>query len=389
MDKIKKSNMGLRLLIIGCVIGVGFFLFRGCFAKKPALQASPRPVEIGTAFQQDALVYLESFGNLYSLYNVDIKSQVTGQIKEINFKEGDEVRTGDLLFTIDPASYQAQLDKARAALNQDLADLKLKKVTYERNKVLFEKELISKQDFDKYSADLSSAEAQVSLDKAGVDLAKINLEYCYIRSPVDGLTGKHLVDIGNILTANDGPTLVNIKTIDELYIDFTVTEVDLGGVRKAMSEGKLKVEIAANDDPGKIYSGELSLLDNAVDNTTGTFLLRAIVSNKEKKLWAGQFVTVRLILSTEKNAIQVPYDAVQLGQNGSYVFVVTADNKADLRLVKTGNKQENNIVIYEGVKPGEKVVTSGQLGLSPGALVMDLAQMRAMEEQAVSKTKKK
>ena len=341
------------------------------------------------AFVKDAPVYLESFGNLYSLYDVDIKSQVTGQIKEINFTEGDEVKKGDLLFTIDPATFKAQLDKARASLNQALADLKLKKVTYERNKVLSDKQLISKQDFDTYSVDLSSSEAQVHLDNAEVELAKINLEYCYIRSPVDGRSGKHQVDLGNIVTANDGPTLVNIKAIDELYVDFTVTETDLFKVRQAMGEGKLKVEIVANDDPTKFFAGELTLLDNAVDNTTGTFLLRAIVSNKDRQLWAGQFVTVRLILSVEKNATQVPYDAVQLGQSGSYLFVVTADNKADLRLVKTGNRQEGNIVVYAGVKPGEKVVTAGQLGLSPGAWVIDTVQMKAMEEKAQMQNKKR
>ena len=392
MDKAKKSNNFIKLGVIGCVIVAGFFMFKGCFVKKPAAQAFPRPVDVGVAFTKDAPVYLESFGNLYSLNNVDIKAQVTGQIKEINFTEGSDVKTGDLLITIDPASYQAQLDKARAALNQALADLKLKKVTFERNKVLFEKQLISKQDNDSYSADFSGAEAQVRMDKAGVDIAQINLEYCFIRSPVNGLTGKRQVDIGNIIIANDGPTLVNIKTIDELYIDFMVTETDLAKVRQAMGEGKLKVEIASNDAPDKVYTGELSLLDNAVDNATGSFLLRAIVSNKNRELWAGQFVTVRLILSIDKDAVQVPYDALQLGQNGPYVFVVTVDSKADLRLVKSGSRQEGNIVIYQGVKPGEKVVTAGQLGLSPGALVIDTAQMKAMEaaqQAAAQKNKKK
>jgi multidrug efflux system membrane fusion protein len=388
--KTKKPDKRMQMAVIACVIFAGFFIFKGCFAKKPVAQMPPRPVEVGVAFQKDAPLYLESFGNLYSLNNVDIKSQVIGQLKEINFTEGADVKKGDLLFTIDPASFKANLDKAQAALNQDLADLKLKKVTFERNKTLFEKQLISKQDFDKYSADLAGSEAQVRLDTANVELAKINLDYCYIKSPVDGLSGKHMVDIGNILTANDGPTLVNIKTINELYIDFTVTEVDLGKVREAMSKGTLKVEISTNDAPDKFYSGELSLLDNAVDNTTGTFLLRAIVSNTNRELWAGQFVTVRLILGIDKNATQVPYEAVQLGQNGSYVFVVTADNKADLRLVKAGSRQEGNIVIYEGIKPGEKVVTAGQLGLSPGALVMDTAQMKAMEAaQAASKKNKR
>ncbi len=385
MDKIKSPNRRIQMVIIACVAVGGFFLLKGFFQKQPAREIPPRPVETAVAFTKDAPVYLDSFGSLYSLKDVDIKSQVAGQIKEINFTEGAEVKKGDLLFTIDPAPFQAELDKARAALNQGLADLKLKRVTFERNKVLLEKQLIAQQDFDKYSADLASAEAQVRLDAANVDLAKINLDYCYIRSPVDGLSGKHQVDAGNLIKANDGPTLVNIKTINELYIDFTITETDLDKVRQAMSEGKLIAEIYTDEAPEKTYSGVLSLLDNSVDNTTGTFLLRAIVSNKERQLWAGQFVKVRLILGIEKNAVQVPYDAVQLGLNGVYLFVVDQDNKAELRLVKTGNRQQANIIIEQGVKAGEKVVTSGQMGLSQGVSVIDIAQLKTLEKKQENK----
>jgi multidrug efflux system membrane fusion protein len=348
----------------------------------------PRPVETALSFKADAPVYLESFGNLYSLNDVNIISQVAGKIKEINFTEGQDVLAGDLLYTIDPAPFKAELDKARAQLNQDLADLKLKKLTYERNKVLIDKQLISKQEFDKYSADLSASQAQVSLDKANVELAKINLDYCYIRSPVDGRTGKQLVDVGNIVKANDGPTLLNVKTIDELYLDFSITETELDKVRQAMKTGILKVEIYNDQEPDKVYNGKLKVLDNSVDNTTGTFLLRAVVPNKERELWAGEFVRVRLILGIDKDAIQVPYDAVQLGQNGAYLFAVTPENKSDLRLVKIGSRQQDNIVIKEGVKLGERVVTSGQMGLSPGMTVIDVAQLKAMEEAAAQKKKK-
>jgi multidrug efflux system membrane fusion protein len=320
---------------------------------------------------------------------VDIKSQVTGAIKEINFTEGTELKKGDLLFTIDPSPYQASLDKAKATLMEDLADLKLKKNTFERNKKLFEKQLISQQDFDTYESDMAAAEAKVENDNAEIELAKINLDYCYIRSPVDGLAGKRQVDLGNIVTANSGPILVNIKTIDSLYVDFTIPEGQLFNVRKAMEEGKLKVEVLLEDQEEKPFSGELELLDNAVDNTTGTVLLRAVVTNKDRALWAGQFVTVRLILGIKKDAVLVPYEAVQLGQKGPYLFVVTSQNKADLRLVKTGTRQKDNIVIEEGVNVGEKVVTSGQLGLSPGVGVVDIAELKAQEEHAVSQKNKK
>ncbi len=391
MNKIEKTNEIIRMVkdkligiaVIVCIVVGGYFLFKGIFQKKPVKESPARPVEIAVAIEKDSPVYLETFGNLYSLYDVNVQSQVDGQIKEINFTEGTEVKKGDLLVTIDPAPFQAELDKARAALNRDLADLKLRKVTFERNEVLFEKKLISRQDYDKYSADLASSEAQVRLDAASVDIAKINLDYCYVRSAVDGLTGKHLVDAGNIVKANDGPTLVNIKAINELYVDFTVTESDLDKVREAMKQGKLQVEFFGDEPSAKVYSGELSLLDNSVDNTTGTFFLRAVVSNKERELWAGQFVKVRLILGIEKAAVQVPYEAVQLGQSGAYLFVVSDENKALLRQVKAGGRQDNNIVIEEGIKTGEKVVITGQLGLSPGAKVIDVTQLKAQEEKAL------
>ena len=341
MDKIKKQNKHAKLIIITCVIAGAFFFPKGLFHKKPLQAIPPRPVEIAVAIKKDAPDYLDSFGNLYSLYDVNVQSQIDGRVKEINFVEGADVKKGDLIVTIDPAQFQAALDKARAALNQGLADLKLKKVTLERNKVLFEKELISRQDFDKYSADLASSEAQVRLDAANVDIAKINMEYCFIRSPVDGLTGKLLVNVGNVVKAVSGPILVNIKAIDELYVDFTITETDLDKVRSAMKKGQLAVEVYNDDNPDKIYSGTLSLLDNSVDNNTGTLLLRAIVSNKARELWAGQFVRVRLILGISKDALQVPYEAIQLGQNGAYLFVVDPDNKAILRMIKTGSRQQN------------------------------------------------
>ncbi|MFA5096899.1 MAG: efflux RND transporter periplasmic adaptor subunit, partial [Candidatus Omnitrophota bacterium] len=309
-------------------------------------------------------------GSLAPTSDVDIKSQVTGQIKEVRFNEGQEVRKGDLLFIIDPSPFQAELDKAQAALAQDIADLNLKKDTLERNKSLFTAQLISQQDFDKYEADFLSAEQKIKLDQANIDLAKINLGYCNIISPVDGLTGKRQVDPGNIVTANTGPTLVNIKTLDPLYVDFTVPESELARVRASKEEGQLEVKVSLQEDPAVSYSGTLQLLSNTVDNTTGTIALRAFVDNKEKKLWPGQFVQVRLILGILRDAVIVPYEAVELGQNGYFLFVVTKENKADLRLVTIGPQIDDNVVILTGVSSGEKVVTSGQMGLSPGADVM-------------------
>jgi multidrug efflux system membrane fusion protein len=376
MTKNLSFNFVLYLIVIV------FLSIAGCSKKEVKHEIPPRPVETAVADQKDVPIYIDSFGSLTSINNVDIKSQVTGKILDAHFKEGDMVKKGDLLFSIDPSEFKANLDKAVAAVAQDTADLKMKRDTLERNRKLVEQNLVSKQDFEKYETDVTSAEAKLSLDQANVELEKINLEYCSIKSPIDGITGKRLVDPGNIVPANTGATLVNIKSIDPLYVDFTIIERDLERARSSMAESKLTVQIITDD--GNKYSGSLEFLDNAVDNTTGTISLRATIPNPDKKLWSGQFVRVRLILGIEKNAVIVPYSAVQIGQKGYYLFAVTSDNKADLRFVKVGSRQEDDIVIKDGVKSGEKIVTVGQMGLAPGVSVMDKLQMQAMMAQQQS-----
>jgi multidrug efflux system membrane fusion protein len=341
----------------------------GCSKKEVKHEIPPRPVQTAVSIQKDVPIYIDSFGNLSSPNNVDIKSQVTGKILEVHFNEGDLVKKGDLLFSIDTSEFKSNLDKATAAVAQDEADLKLKKDTLERNRKLVDQNLVSKQDFEKYETDVAAAVAKLNYDQASVELQKIELGYCSISSPIDGTTGKRQVDPGNIVSANTGPVLVNIKSIDPLYVDFTIVEKDLGRARSSMAEAKLTVKIITDDN--NEFSGELSFLDNAVDYTTGTVSLRAIIPNPDKKLWAGQFVKVRLILGTENGAILVPYQAVQLGQKGPYLFAVTSENKADLRLLTIGSRQGDDIVVKEGIKTGEKVVTVGQMGLAPGVPVME------------------
>ncbi|MEA3488834.1 MAG: efflux RND transporter periplasmic adaptor subunit [Candidatus Omnitrophota bacterium] len=362
----KKLRVGAGILVFFCVLP---FIIRGCSPKPQKEVVVSRLVQTASVIQKDVPIYVESFGTLKALNDVDIQSQVTGKIKEVNFTQGEEVKKGDLLFTIDPIEYKADLDKAEAALEEDLADLKLKRDTLERNRGLVKKELISRQDFEDFQTEVVAAEAQVQLDNANVDLARINLGYCYISSPVDGLTGKRRVDPGNLVTANSGPVLVNVKTVDPFYLDFTLPERDLSRVRDAMAKQRLKVEIHIPGDDKGTYTGELDFVDNSVDDLTGTVSLRATIPNKERRLWAGQFVKVRLILGTRKNAILAPYEAVRLGQKGAYLFIVTDDNEADLKQVLTGDREDDYIIIEKGVEPGERAVTVGQLGLAPGVPV--------------------
>ena len=369
-----KVNRILQLSVsLFIIIAVLVLVAKISASKKPQQKEIPaRPVKTALAVQKDVSIYLDSFGSLSPSNDVNIKSQVTGEIKECHFNEGQDVAKGDLLFTIDTASFQANLDKTVAALAADTADLNLKKDTLARNKTLVEQQLISQQEYDKIQADAASAEAKIKVDQSNIDLAQINLGYCSIGSPIDGVTGKRQVDSGNIVTANTGPTLVNIKTIDPLYVDFTLSEGNLTKVRSAMDNGQLKVAIIIDGDENNKFPGQLQFLSNTVDNTTGTIALRAVVPNKERKLWPGQFARVRLVLGISSNAVIVPYESVQLGQKGNYLFVVTPDNKADLRLVSTGAQVDDDIVIGKGVEAGEKVVISGQMGLAPGVAVQEV-----------------
>ena len=376
------------LKLVATILAVMFLTahIKGCIAEMEKNKVYPRLVQTGKAFTQTVPIYLDSFGTLSSPEDVDIRSQVTGKILEANFVQGQEVKAGDMLFTIDPSEYKADLDKAQAQLEENLADLKLKKDKLERNRPLVEKNLISKQDFEDLQTEVAAAEAQVQLATAQVELAKINLGYCYIKSPVDGLTGKRLVDIGNIVSANTGPVLVNVKTISELYLDFTLPERDLEKVRKAMGGGQLDVQVTIPGEEDK-YEGKLEFINNDVDDQTGTFALRAIVNNDKRGLWAGQFVNVRLILGSAKDAVLVPYDAAQIGKQGYYVFLAK-DRKAELRNVTVGSRQGNNIVIEKGVEPGETVITKGQLGLAPGMLIYDVTEMMKKKEAEEAKKEK-
>ncbi|MFH1395663.1 MAG: efflux RND transporter periplasmic adaptor subunit [Candidatus Omnitrophota bacterium] len=376
LDKIfhyKNLSDQNKKIIIG--ICVAIFVITSFVQMQKHLKRSkhekihPKSVKIEQVIKKNVPMYIDSFGTLVSPEDVDIRSQVTGKIKKVCFVEGQDVLIGDQLFIIDPSEYKASLNKAEATLLEDEAQLRLKKDILARNVGLLKKELISQQEFEEYETDVAVTVAKVEVDKSEIELAKINLGYCYIVSPINGVTGVRQVDPGNIVSANTGPVLVNVKQVDTLYMDFTIPEKELPRVRKTMAEGTLKVVLTVTGDDTSSYTGKLDFLENSVDDQTGRVLLRATVDNKNRALWPGQFAKVQLILGTIKDAVLAPYSAVQLGQKGSYLFVIDAQNKADLRLVTVGQKEEDYIVIEKGVKTGEKAVTSGQMGLRPGVLV--------------------
>jgi multidrug efflux system membrane fusion protein len=345
------------------------FLF-GCHKEPPpvAMEFPPAPVTIARAKAQDVPLYLDSIGRCVAREVVSIQPQVSGRITEIHFTDGSDVKTRDLLFTIDPRPYQAQLDAAEASASQARATLDLAKLDFARATVLLERKATSQQDYDTYKNSLEVAEARLKQNLAAVETARLNLEYCSLRSPIDGRTGHRLVDLGNIVAANTGSLLV-IERLDPIYVDFTVTENDLSAVQRNMAQGTLRVEVRLPDEPGNPRTGDVTFLDNAVQDATGTVKLRATVPNADRLLWPGQFVKVRLILANLRGAVLVPASAPQLSARGTFVYVVHDDRTSELRPVTVGQRQGEWVVIESGVKAGEEVVTAGHLRVIPGKKV--------------------
>jgi membrane fusion protein, multidrug efflux system len=315
----------------------------------------PRPVTTAKVITQDVPLYLDEIGNTAAYETVQIQAQVTGQIVSREFKDGADVKKGDLLFQIDPKPYEAALASAQA-------DQALNEATLKRQQELKAKNVTASQEYDTAQANARRAEAAVAA-------AQVNLDRCYIKSPIDGRAGLRNVDVGNVVGPGGTTPLLTIMGMDPIYTDFTVAEPDLPLVRRYLNNPNLKVVTDAEDDNVEPRSGTLYFIDQAVQPGAGTVKLRGVTPNPDHALWPSQFVKVRLILDILKDAKLVPTTAIQIGQNGPYIFVVKPDSTLDLRQVKPGQVQGDLTVITDGVQAGEFVVTSGQLQLSPGMKV--------------------
>lgn len=345
----------------------------GCNRANPQAagpQMPPAPlVTVAKAQKQDVPLYLDEIGKSGGSESVTVTPQVGGRITERHFQDGADLTKGALLFVIDPRPYQAQLDSARASLAQAKAALALAKAQFARDEELVGSKAISKQDYDTKKNTVDVDLAQVESAEAVLETAKLNLEYCYIHSPIEGRAGARLVDVGNVVQANTTGLLL-IQRLDPIYADFTVTESDLPEVQKEMSRGSLKTLVRLPSDPeNRARSGKLTFLDNAVQNGTGTVNLRATMSNPDHHFWPGQFVKVRLVLATQKNAVLIPNQATQISQKGPFVYVVKPDGTADFRPVTLGQRQGENVVITQGVAAGENVIVTGQMTVPPGGKV--------------------
>jgi multidrug efflux system membrane fusion protein len=300
---------------------------------------------------------------------VSIKAQVSGEVTQVHFREGQDVRKGQLLFTIDRRPFDAALHQAEANLARDQAQEALAEVQARRYTKLFQEGVSAKEQADQMQANADALKAAVLADKAAVEYAKLQLEYCFIYSAIDGRTGTLMVHVGNLVKANDVPVLVVINQITPIYVDFSPPEDVLPQVKKYMARGRLKVKAFPPDDPQHPEAGYLSFVDNAVDNATGTIRLKGTFENTDHRLWPGEFVNVVLTLAEQPNALLVPSQAVQTGQGGQFVFVVKSDQTVESRPVVVSRILEGNAIVDRGVSLGEVVVTDGQLGLVPGARV--------------------
>ena len=328
----------------------------------------PVPVMVGKTAEKTVPVQIQVIGNGEAYSTVQMKSQVDGQIDRVYFTEGQDVKKGDLLFTIDKRPFEASLARAQANLARDQAQLTNAQGQWDRNAQLFKDGIISKDQYDQFHTNVAALEATVRADEAAVETAKIELGYCSIFAPIDGRTGALQIHQGNLVKNNDA-ALVVINQISPLYVDFSVPEQYLPEIKRYMAAGKLHVHAAVRDDPSHPEEGYVSFVNNMVDTSTGTIMLKGTFANPGRRLWPGQFLNVVLTLTSHPNTVVAPSQAVQTGQNGQYVFVVKNDQSVDLRPVVAGNTVGGDTVITKGLQPGETVVTDGQLMLFPGAHV--------------------
>jgi membrane fusion protein, multidrug efflux system len=356
-------------------------------SKPPPMgfERPPAPVVVVAALEQDVPVYLDKIGKCAAREVVSVRPQVSGRITAIHFADGADLKAGDPLFTIDPRPFQAALDAAESERAQTEAVLGLAKAELERVEGIEDTRAVSQQQIDIRKNAVEVAQARLAEARASVEKAKLDLEYCEIRSPLDGRAGQRLVDVGNVLNSSDSPVLVVIQRLDPVYAEFTVAESDLTAVQRNMKEGRLKVEVRIPGEPEEPRTGELTFLDNAVQEASGTIKLRATVPNPDHRLWPGRFLEVRLVLRTLAGAVLVPATAPQMSAKGAFVYVVKDDGKAELRPVTTGQRQGELVVVSEGLQAGERVVVVGQLGVMPGGPVR-VVEPEAKKEEGAPKS---
>ena len=327
------------------------------------------PVTAGTVAAQDVPVFLHGIGTVQAYNMVAVKSRVDGQIVKVDFKEGQDIKAGDPLFQIDPRPFQAALEQAQAAKQKDEAQLAGAQLDLERYEKLIGSGWQTRQSYDQQKAQVGQLQAAVKGDEAQINTAKLNLSYADIRSPIDGRLGARLLDKGNLVHANDNTPLVMITEIKPIFVSFTLPQDNFDDIRESQNKAPLAVYAYSGDGKKQLAEGKLTLIDNAIDQATGTIRLKARFENENERLWPGEFVSLRVVLSTRQNVATVPSQTVQDGPDGHYAYVIKPDNTVERRAVEVASIQDGIAVVTKGLAAGERVVVDGQYRLTNGARV--------------------
>lgn len=362
----------LACLLASSVIAVGAVSAcrQQAATPTPSQQApAPVPVVTGQVVRKSVPLALKTIGRVEPIATVAVRARVGGELTRVWFTEGDLVRQGQTLFTIDPRPYRATLDETEARLARNQALLKKAEADEVRYAGLVKQDYVTREQYDQVLANVASLKAQLNADQATIEMARLNLSYCTITAPVSGRTGNLMIKAGNLVRANDDRAMVTINQIRPIYVSFSVPAQQLGEIQRRRAAG-ITVLAFAPEAPDERFSGALSFIDNAVDAPTSTILLKGTFQNEREALWPGQFVSVLLTLGEEANRVVAPAAAVQTGQQGTFVFVVAGDSTAEMRLVRVVRQDERDAVIDSGLEGGETVVVEGHLRVVPGARVM-------------------
>jgi multidrug efflux system membrane fusion protein len=363
-----KSLLPLSVLVLGVLVLASCSGSRPAPANVMAERERAVPVKVSPVVARAEPVEIHAIGNVAPYATVQVKSEVGGELIGVGFVEGQEVQKGDLLLTIDPRPYQAALQQAEANRARDVAQQKNAEADAARYAKLLSEGVIAPQQYDQARSTADALTAAVKADEAAIENARVQLSYTKIYSPIGGRTGSLLVNRGNLIKANDVPIVV-INQIRPIYVTFSVPSQDLPEIKRNMAKHALRVEASPKGSGLRGSIGELTFIDNTIDATTGTIQLKGTFQNNDRALWPGEFVDVTLVLTTQPNAVVVPSQAVQNGQQGQYVFVVKPDKTVESRPVVVDRTVGSDSVIASGLRPGETVVTDGQLRLVPGARV--------------------
>jgi len=367
-------------LIVIAIVLAGIIAWRLMSQRTLATRAgggpsdAPVPVTVVAVEQKNVPIYLSALGTVQALNTVTVTAQVSGQLKTINFKEGQELKAGDLIAEIDPRTFQAALDQAMAKKKQDEAQLSASRSTLARYEELIKQNFVAAQDLENQRQLVRQQEALVVADEAAASSTRTQLGYTRITAPIDGIAGIRQVDVGNLVTANSTTGLVVLTQVHPLNVMFSLPEQNLDLVRSTDASNPLPVTALDRTDSHPIAEGILKVIDNQIDTTTGTFKLKSEFANTENALWPGQFVNVRVQVKTVSNGLVVPATAVQRGPDGSYAYVVQPDSTVAMTPLQLGDEAaDNTILVTSGLKVGDKVVTEGQFRLKPGSKVQPLA----------------